>query len=76
MFQFFTFFSPFQNFCWSLEPLLGLVLTLNTHYARFRFLWGEFEMDVGNGNYNIFGVFVADFLRLDLFNLIFIVKKV
>ncbi len=33
-------------------------------------------MDVGNGNYNIFGVFVAEFLRLDLFNLIFIIKKV
>ncbi len=62
--------------CWSLEPILGLILTLNTQYARFGFLGREFEMGVGNGNYNIFGVFVAEFLRLDLFNLICIIKKV
>jgi hypothetical protein len=33
---------------------------------------GEFEMGMGNGNYNILGVFEAR----TLFNLIFVIKKV
>jgi hypothetical protein len=59
-------------------PLSKNLLVTRTH-VRFNMnpkhstcqIWlfvGEFEMGVGNGNYNIFGVFVAEFLRLDLFN--------
>jgi hypothetical protein len=63
----FIFFS-FQKICWSLELILGLILTLNTQYARFGFFVGEFEMGVGNGNYNIFGVFEVSSLQFNLYH--------
>jgi hypothetical protein len=48
--------------------MLGLILSLNTQYARFGFFVGEFEMGVGNGNYNIFGVFEGSSLQFNLYH--------
>jgi hypothetical protein len=54
----FNFFSPFQENCWSLEPILGLILTLNTQYAKNGFLQPELKY---------FLSFCCGILRLDLF---------
>jgi hypothetical protein len=68
MFQFFTFFSPFQNFLLVTRTLIRFSINPKHSICQIWLFVGEFEMGVGNGNYNIFGVFVAEFLRLDLFN--------